>query len=47
MQDHQIDVNDRNLKAAGNVEENSAEVGLKSSEKLKQFQMVPYTRPLK
>ncbi|KAK0588517.1 hypothetical protein LWI29_001956 [Acer saccharum] len=47
VQDHQIDVNDRNLKAAGNVEENSAEVGLKSSEKLKQFQMVPYTRPLK
>ncbi|TXG55176.1 hypothetical protein EZV62_020432 [Acer yangbiense] len=29
LKDHQFDVNDRNLKAAGNVEENSAEVVLK------------------
>ncbi|KAK2651095.1 hypothetical protein Ddye_018584 [Dipteronia dyeriana] len=40
MQDHRYDVNDRNLKAAENVEENSAEVVLKSSEKFKRFQMM-------
>ncbi|KAK3184165.1 hypothetical protein Dsin_031451 [Dipteronia sinensis] len=38
--DHQIDVNERNLKASGNVEENSAEVDLKSYKKTKQFQMM-------
>ncbi|KAK1567753.1 hypothetical protein Q3G72_016209 [Acer saccharum] len=39
------DVHDRNLKASG-VEENSVEVDLKKSEKLKKFQMVRNTRPL-
>ncbi|KAK2651087.1 hypothetical protein Ddye_018576 [Dipteronia dyeriana] len=38
--DDQIDVNERNLKASGNVEENTAEVDLKSYKKTKQFQMM-------
>ncbi|TXG55173.1 hypothetical protein EZV62_020429 [Acer yangbiense] len=40
VQDQQIDVNDRNLKADDGVKENSVEVYLKSSEKSKQFQMM-------
>ncbi|KAK0590610.1 hypothetical protein LWI29_029408 [Acer saccharum] len=39
VQDQQIDVNDRNLKADDGDKENSVEVCLKSSEKSKQFQM--------
>ncbi|KAL5865153.1 hypothetical protein ACOSQ3_002667 [Xanthoceras sorbifolium] len=40
LQDQQIDGNDRNIKASGTVEENSAYVGLKTSKKLKKFQMM-------
>ncbi|KAL5745540.1 hypothetical protein ACOSP7_026686 [Xanthoceras sorbifolium] len=40
LQDQQIDVNDRNIKASGTVEENSVDVGLKTSKKLKKFQMI-------
>ncbi|KAK0591253.1 hypothetical protein LWI29_037548 [Acer saccharum] len=46
VQDQEIDdVHDRNLKASG-VEENSVEVDLKKSKKLKKFQMVRNARPL-
>ncbi|KAL5812163.1 hypothetical protein ACOSQ3_027113 [Xanthoceras sorbifolium] len=37
--DQQIDMNDRNIKASGTVRENSVDVGLKTSKKLKKFQM--------
>ncbi|KAH7576991.1 hypothetical protein JRO89_XS01G0187800 [Xanthoceras sorbifolium] len=38
--DQQIDGNDRNIEASGTVEENSADVGLKTSKKLKKFEMM-------
>ncbi|KAH7576915.1 hypothetical protein JRO89_XS01G0175300 [Xanthoceras sorbifolium] len=38
--DQQIDGNDRNIKSSGIVEENSVDVGLKTSKKLKKFQMM-------
>ncbi|KAL5743822.1 hypothetical protein ACOSQ2_026938 [Xanthoceras sorbifolium] len=40
LQDQQIDMNDRNIKASGTVRENSVDVGLKTSKKLKKFQMM-------
>ncbi|KAL5823278.1 hypothetical protein ACOSQ4_021178 [Xanthoceras sorbifolium] len=40
LQDQQIDGNDRNIKASGAVEENSVDVGLKTSKKLEKFQMM-------